>query len=87
MVTEKKKLFLQFVRYMEACITSRDWAKYSFLNIQPRVGWLLCENNQKQPNTIVFRPSMYKTPWEAKSQKLLGSNLFYAMVNSELTQL
>ena len=73
------KLLLQFVRYMEACVTSPDWldkfhsffsasfllAKesetfiflgifcnllvQSLLNFKSRVGWLLCENNQKWP--------------------------------------
>ena len=78
-VTEKKRLLLQSVKYMEACVTTPDWlnkfhsffsasfllAKESetsiflgifcnllvqpFLNFQSRVGWLLCENNQKWP--------------------------------------
>ena len=75
------KLLLQFVRYIEACVTSPDWLEkfhsffsasflvakeserfiflyifcnllvQSFLNLQSRVFWLFCENNQKLPKT------------------------------------
>ena len=37
----------------------------SFLNFQPRVGWLLCEFNQKWPKTksVISTLSIYETPW------------------------